>query len=113
MKAFRRWSPWRPFPNPAAGGCLSAPFGPGLYELRNRTTGEHVLFGRSKNVAHRMSSLLPRPIGAAGRSNLRKRQYVLDHLGVIEYRTRPCRSEPDARSEERSMRDGKRYIFPT
>ena len=51
------------FRDPGSFGELSAPFGPGVYELRNRKTGELVLFGMSKNVAYRMSSLLPQPDG--------------------------------------------------
>lgn len=70
------WSEWRPFPDPRQGDYLYAPFGPGVYELRHRTSGEVILFGQSGNVAHRMTSLLPRPLGQGHRSNRAKQDYV-------------------------------------
>lgn len=108
------WSRWRPFPAPAELGQLSAPFGPGVYELRNRESAELVLFGRSKNVAHRMSSLLPRPLGVLGRSNEAKNLYVLTNLRNIQYRTKACRTENEAKDAERAIRARKDdYIFST
>ena len=53
------WSEWRCFPDPQKGQYLYAPFGGGVYRLRNKATKEYVLFGKSKHVARRMSSLLP------------------------------------------------------
>ena len=29
------WSDWRDFPDPRSFGILVAPFGPGVYEMRN------------------------------------------------------------------------------
>lgn len=108
------WSEWLPFPDPRLGGYLVAPFGPGVYELRNKETGELVLFGSGKNVAYRMSSLLPHPLGQGTRNNSRKRDYVLQHLEHLEYRTAACRSESEAKSNERQTRDaGRAYIFGT
>ena len=110
----KQWSHWRPFPDPRTYGELSAPFGAGVYELRNRKTDELVLFGRSKNVAHRMSSLLPLPFGVGGRSNEQKKEYVFGNLNDIEYRTKACQSKRVARKEERSMRTRKDdYVFST
>ena len=51
------------------GTCVFvAPFGPGVYELRNSQTRELVLFGSVKNLAYRMACLLPKPYGAGHRS---------------------------------------------
>ena len=108
-----RWSRWRPFPDPRLGACLSAPFGPGVYELRNGASGELVLFGRSKNVARRMSSLLPRPFGAGTRDNAGKRDHVLKHLADMEYRTKACTDERAALTEERKLRAANTYRFGT
>jgi len=109
-----RWSRWQAFPDPGSGGILTAPFGPGVYELRNRETGERVLFGRSGNVAHRMSSLLPRPLGTGTRNNMGKRAYVRDHLGCIDYRTKPCADNATAVREEGQLRANRHgYLFPT
>ena len=43
MSAAGRWSPWRAFPDPRERAYLCAPFGPGVYELRNSQTRELVL----------------------------------------------------------------------
>ena len=72
-----------------------------------------VLFGESKNVAHRMSSLLPRPLGTPERNNEQKKQYVLDNLDNIEYRAKACGSKDEAKNEERSMPAKDTYIFKT
>ena len=103
------------FPDPINGRYwyLSAPFGPGVYELRRRSSGELILFGKSKNVAHRMTSLLPRPFGSGGRKNTAKRDYVFDHLADIEYRTKYCLDELAAHAEERRLKNDGTYLFPT
>jgi hypothetical protein len=106
------WSEWRSFPDPRLEGYLVAPLGPGVYELRNRDTGQLVLFGRSKHCASRMSSLLPDSGGT--RKNYKKRNYVLEHLSKIEYRTRPFPTDGEAAAFESELRDGGGgYIFGT
>ena len=113
MSAEDGWSPWRAFPDPRERAYLCAPFGPGVYELRNSQTEKLVLFGRSKNVARRMTSLLPKQYGAGHRSNTDKQELVLAHLTSIEYRTKACTSETQAKAEERELRTANSYIFPT
>jgi hypothetical protein len=107
------WSDWKPFPDPAKGGFIVAPFGPGCYELRLKGSGELVLFGSAGHVAHRMCSL--HPSGAGTRNNTEKRNYVGDHLTQIEYRVIALVSRGEAKNFERhelwSRRD--RYIFKT
>ena len=111
--AVSTWSEWRPFPDPRAGGILVAPLGPGVYEVRNRETDEHVLVGESKNVSARMASLLPHPDGTGTRDNQDKREYVGGHLGVLDYRTRAFATKADAKAYERQLRRTTTYIFPT
>ena len=109
-----KWGDWQPFPNPAAMGYLHAPFGPGVYELRHRSSGHLILYGKSKNVAYRMSSLLPVPLGAGTRKNESKSLYVLTHLSDIDYRTMACADDDWAAMEEALlMIDKDLYIFPT
>ncbi len=105
------WSCWRQFPDPSSGGYLSAPFGPGVYELRDRARDKFVLFGRSKNVACRMSSILPSPLGAGTRNNTCKRKYVLERLTDIDYRTMACADVEAAKKEEEILRSSKEYLF--
>jgi hypothetical protein len=106
-----KWSRWRPFPDPLNEGLLVAPLGPGVYELRNASTGEPVLFGRSKYCAHRMSSLLRQ--GPGTRRNTAKRNYVQRHLTWLEYRTRACETVDDSVEVERELRRRGGYRFPT
>lgn len=107
----RKWSGWRRFPDPRCEGFLVAPFGPGCYELRNG--GQLVLVGIGNNVAYRMSSLLPKPLGRGTRNNAAKRDYVLAHLGEIEYRTLACGSRREAAQLERERKSQARYLYPT
>ena len=106
------WSEWRPFPNPEKGEYLYAPFGPGVYQLRNRKTGQYVLFGRSKNVAWRMSSLLPKPYGRGTRDNSDKRENVRNNIDDIEYRTIAIDSKK-IKSFETFVKKQERYIYDT
>lgn len=107
------WSEWAKFPDPRKQDYLYAPYGPGVYELRNSQTGEFVIFGRSKNLAHRMTSLLPKPYGCGNRKNENKRKYLLANIEVIEYRTIACASEADAKRIENQIKREKTYPFPT
>jgi hypothetical protein len=106
------WSDWRPFPDPRRGGVLTAPFGAGCYELRH-CDGRLVLFGTSKNVVYRMTSLLSKPLGAGTRNNNVKRAYVLEHLEDIEYRTTAIATSQEAKECERVLKSGGKYILPT
>jgi len=107
------WSDWKPFPNPKKSGILTAPFGAGCYELRHRD-GRLILFGTAKNVAYRMTSLLPKDhYGAGHRSNTAKRAHVLMHLGDIEYRTVAFATGEDAEAFERELKSSGIHIFRT
>lgn len=107
------WTPWRPFPDPRTGGILHAPFGPGVYDLRRKSTKQPILFGIGGHCAHRMTSLLPKPLGCGTRNNSKKRAYLLRHLDDIEYRTRPCLTRQAAAAIERDMNRDSDYLFKT
>jgi len=113
MKRDTDWSEWRSFPDPRQQAYLYAPFGPGVYELRHRSTGELILFGRGKNVAYRMSSLLPQPLGQGHRDNKEKQAYVLEHIDDVEYRTLACTSDEAAIDVENELKARGGYRFPT
>ncbi len=107
------WSAWRQFPNFEADGYPEASVGPGVYELRHRSTGERILVGESKTLAHRMKSLLPKSHGGRGtRNSSRKREYVAERLPDVEYRTRECATKAEAMELERRLFDKHTYIFP-
>ena len=105
------WSQWLPFPDPKDQGILMAPFGPGLYQLRNTETGEYVLFGKGKNLAYRMTSLLPLPFGQGTRNNNHKREYVLKNLINIKYRTVPLENTLKIKTFELELKNSQQYIF--
>jgi len=108
------WSKWCKFPDPRQHGMLAAPFGPGCYELRLSDTGRLILFGTGRNVAFRMTSLLPKPLGQGRRDNDKKRTYVLQHIENVEYRTLACTTCENAKARERELKANKlAYIFRT
>jgi hypothetical protein len=108
------WSVWRPFPDPQGRGILTAPFGAGCYELRRSDTRGKVLFGSSGHVAHRMTSLLPAPLGSGTRHNSKKREYILHHVHSIEYRTTACITRAEALNLERALKVNRSaYLFKT
>lgn len=105
------WSEWRTFPDPRQFGILVAPFGPGVYELRNE---EGLVYcGSGGNVALRMSSLLPPPLGAGTRNNAPLREYILANLPRIQYRTLPCANREEATTREYELKRDGAYIFHT
>ena len=63
------WTEWRKFPDPRKGELLCAPYGMGLYQIRNSESGEFIMFGIGKNCALRMTSILPEPLGQGRRNN--------------------------------------------
>ena len=111
-----KWTVWKPFPNPEKQEYLYAPFGCGVYQLRNQKTGEFILFGGSGNLAYRMTSLLPPPpesYGAGHRSNIEKRNYVWQNIDNVEYRTVTCKNKEEQAHIEQTLRSLNVHIFNT
>ncbi len=108
-----RWTDWQQFPDPSMGGFITAPFGPGCYELRRSDIRQPVLFGTAGHVAYRMCSL--HPDGKGTRNNVEKRAYVGAHLMQIEYRVIALGSKEEAKQFEHDEFWIKRhtYVFPT
>ena len=52
------WTTWKKFPNAQRGAQVDAPIGPGIYEVRDMSTGDLVAFDASPNVADALSALL-------------------------------------------------------
>lgn len=98
-----RWQEWRRFPDPRKGEYLVTPFGAGVYMLRHAETKEVLYVGEGSNVAYRVTSLLPEPFGRGRRNNAALRQYLLENLALIEYRTAPCATKAAAKVLEKQL----------
>lgn len=98
------WTDWKEFPDPRKDEYLYAPFGFGIYQLRNKKTKDLIIFGIGNNCAYRMSSLLPRPIGASGRNAEDKKQYIFENISDIEYRTVPCKNRTELIATEKQIK---------
>ncbi|MNS53125.1 hypothetical protein D3C72_858710 [compost metagenome] len=107
------WSEWLPFPDPRKGEILIAPFGCGLYQLKNTSNEEFILFGIGCNCAHRMTSLLPSPFGQGTRNNNFKRDYLLSNLSSIVYRTISFLNENEMKLTEKEIKKLNIHKFNT
>lgn len=105
------WTDWKAFPDPRKREYLTAPFGAGVYQLRNKQSFEYILFGKGKHLAERMTSLLPKPFGCGTRNNDFKREYVLKNLENIEYRTVSLITEEDMQICEDLLKKKKLHKF--
>ena len=93
---------------------MTAPIGPGCYEVRRIRSKHLVLFGVGGHVTHRLSSLLPKPYGTGTRNNSEKRCYMITHLGDVEYRTLLFGTRCEAEAHEKELKANKAaYVFKT
>jgi hypothetical protein len=111
MKELQSWTDFKPFPSPLKQEYLLAPFGAGVYELKNVKTKDLVYVGEGSNIAYRMSSLLPEPFGAGTRNNQRLRNYILENLPHIHYRTLACNDKKEAKQIQDNMITNNNYLF--
>jgi hypothetical protein len=107
------WTSWKSFPSPGELKGIQVTVGPGVYQLRNKSTGELVLFGIGGNLRTRMASLMPRPFGSGTRNNTAKRDYVLAHHHEIEYRVYEASTRVEAALVERVLKQGADHLFNT
>jgi hypothetical protein len=116
MAMIGQWNNWKPFPDPRKGELLCATIGPGCYELRHRSTGQKICFGKSVNIASRMCSLLSRENGGnKSRDNTDKQDHVAKNLANTEYRTIAFLTVKEAESYETAELKARKgdYLFPT
>jgi hypothetical protein len=90
------WTDWRPFPDPRLGQLLVAPFGPGVFDLRIKSSEENILFGVCQSVASRMTTLIPHDIKTPKYASSSRRRFLVSSLALLEYRTISCRTRADA-----------------
>ena len=107
------WTEWEAFPDPRSGGFIHAPYGPGVYEVRRGDTKQLVLRGKGKHCAKRITSLLPTPLGSGTRNNDDKRQYMLEHIRNLEYRTCACKTDALAAQLETNRKNAEPAVFNT
>jgi hypothetical protein len=111
MNDTNKWTEFSPFPSPLRLEYLHAPFGPGVYELKNAKNKELVYVGEGGHVAWRMTSLLPAPYGKRTRNNVKLRQYVFDNLNDIHYCALACKNKATAKQIQDDMIDNNNYMF--
>lgn len=56
-----RWTEWKRFPRAERGEHIEAPIGPGIYEVREASTGALFAFGAADSVAQALVGLTTRP----------------------------------------------------
>lgn len=107
------WSEWQKFPDPRKGEYLYAPFGSGIYQLKSIIESQYILFGCGKNIAQRMTSLLPQPYGTGTRYNKLKREYVIQNIEKIQYRTTAIMDPTEMKNIERKLKSRRNHLFNT
>lgn len=108
-----KWTNWKPMPSPENCRDIEGPVGPGVYQIRTRTTNEYILFGESVNCQKRMKSFFPKPFGIGTRNNESKRIYVLRNWQDLEYRTVGVNSKEEAVSIDRYLKSLNIHKFNT
>jgi hypothetical protein len=56
-----RWTEWKRFPKAERGEHLEAPIGPGIYEIREASTGALFTFGAAESVAQALAMVAVPP----------------------------------------------------
>ncbi|MBS1623144.1 MAG: GIY-YIG nuclease family protein [Bacteroidetes bacterium] len=110
----KEWSAWRPMPSPER--CkedIEGPAESGVYQIRNKKTGQYIQFGESKNCRKRMKSFFPKPYGTGTRNNEKKRIYILENWQYLEYRTIATDSKQEAVQIDRELKSQNIHLFNT
>lgn len=108
-----KWSKWQIMPCPEDCRSIQGPDGPGVYQIRNRVTGELIQFGIGIECRKRMKSLFPKPFGSGTRNNEAKRNYVLKNWQKLEYRTMATESKELAKVIEDGLKAMNNHLFNT
>jgi len=101
------WSSWKKFPNAERGEHVEAPIGPGIYEVRNISTGDLTAFNASANVAHALSALRRKQPSWAKLFNANRSAWQGNDL---EYRTCPASSLSEAKMMVQALL-GRRQVY--
>jgi hypothetical protein len=103
------WTNWKRFPNVERGEHVEAPIGPGIYEVRDMSTGDLVAFDATANVAHAVSALLRKqPLRAWAKLFGIQRSAVRGNN--LEYRTCAASSVTEAKMMAQALL-GRRQVY--
>ncbi len=101
------WTSWKLYPLAEHGEHLQAPIGPGVYEVREVSSGDLIAFGHAGNVAHALTRLAPGGSGPFWKRAFWGRRSARRDL---EYRTCATATKAQARMmAERLL--GQRQLF--
>jgi len=107
------WTAWKPMPAPEECRKIEGPDGCGVYQVRNKKTGQFIQFGESMYCRKRMKSLFPKPYGTGTRNNEAKRNYILANWKILEYRTCTTASKEEAVKIDRYLKSQNNHLFNT
>jgi hypothetical protein len=94
-----RWTEWKRFPRAERGEHIEAPIGPGIYEVREASTGALFTFGAAESVAQALAALAfpPRSLTSWFRSG------GTVNAPDLEYRTCATSTKAEARTAAEGM----------
>jgi hypothetical protein len=107
------WSGWKLIPSPEKCRNIEGPKGPGVYQVKNRKTGEFIQFGESMTCQKIMKSLFPKPYGTGTRNNGEKRDYLLMQWENLDFRTIATNSKEEAVKIDRYLKSLNIHKFNT
>jgi len=107
------WSNWKKTPRPENCRQITGPEGPGVYQIRHKSTKQKVQFGIGIQCRKRMESLFPRPYGVGTRNNEGKRNYILINCKDLEYRTLATIDREGAKLIEDNIKVKNDHLFNT
>ena len=107
------WTSWKAMPSPQNCRMIEGPPGSGIYQIKNKVTGQLIQFGIGVECQYRMKSLFPAPHGTGKRNNSNKRQYILDNWKDLEFRTYATDTRPEAKQIEDKLKAQNNHLFNT
>lgn len=107
------WTKWTGMPSPEKCRGIEGPGGPGVYQIRHKSTKVKVQFGIGVRCQKRMRSLFPKPYGTGTRNNEGKRIYILENWEDLEYRTLATSTRQEAKSIEDIIKAKRDHLFNT
>lgn len=106
-----KWTNWIKFPAPDSIRNIRGPKGPGVYQIKNETTDELILFGIGGECQKRMQSLMPAPWGSGTRNASDKRKYVYENYKDLVYRFIATKTRDEAAKIENFLRRQNNHLF--